>query len=166
MNLKKITLVSAFLLLVTAWYCWPDSEDDSNAALDGGMERLLINRIWIDQIPTTEHDKVDLFVMVDEPQMGAFSKSSTFEGEWAVFEWDLDKGFQLRMLQTDTTHSLKAKVIKDSKRCAPFDYCLKMRGAPRGAKKYGSMEDWIVPDNVDYKEFAQAKIFGALRETK
>lgn len=165
MNLKKITLVSTILLLATAWYCWPNSDDESTRVSDGAMEQLLVNRIWIDKIPTTERDKIDVFVMIDDPQIGAFSKSSSFEGEWAMFEWDLSEGFRLRMLQTDTNHKLKAMVMKDPKRCAPFDYCLKLRGAPKGVKKYGSMEDWIIPNHVDYKEFVQSKIFGALSET-
>jgi len=163
MNLRKVTLVSTILLLATAWYCWPESEDDASVS-DGVMEQLLVNRIWIDQIPTKERDKVNVFVMVDEPQIGVFSNSSSFEGEWAMFEWDLTEGFHLRMLQKDTSHKLKVMVMKDPKRCAPFDYCLKMRGAPKGVKKYGSMEDWIIPNGVDPKEFVQSKNFVTLSE--
>ena len=30
------------------------------------------------------------------------------------------------------------------KGCDPFDMCMKVKGAPRGAKKYFSMDDWII----------------------
>ena len=144
---RAIKYLLIFLLIaLVAWWYWCD--EDKHQSLETQVAELepLVDRIWIDHMPTSERDKIDVFVMLGEPSMGGFSTSSAFEGDWAAFEWGLDGGLHLRMLQTDKKHKIKASIVKGAG-CEPFDYCLRLKGAPRGSKKYGSMEDWVVNGN-------------------
>ena len=142
MKRTRILTITALLILVAAWKFWP-AESKGVLAQDGGDTTTLVNRIWIDEIPTQERDMVEVFAMLDDPTYGIFSKSSAYAGDWSSFEWSHSKGLLIRMLQTGESHKIKATVHKGAQ-CAPFDYCLRIKGNPRGAKRYGSMEDWII----------------------
>ena len=141
----KYILVLVLIVFVAWWYWSNDKESESQITQIEELEPL-VDRLWIDHIPTTEREKVDFFLMLQEPTIGVFSKSSAYEGDWASFEWGLDGGLHLVMLQNDKKHKLKASILKGAA-CAPFDYCLKLKGAPRGSKRYGSMEDWVINSN-------------------
>jgi len=121
----------------------------------------LVNRIWIDALPTNPKQKVHVFLMVDEPQLGQFLHTSAFEGDFSLFEWhDRDNGrIDMTLLQSEKKHRVSAAV--SSKGCEPFDFCLELKGAPRGAKKYYSMQDWVVEpgrslDSADVRAFLSA----------
>jgi hypothetical protein len=137
-------LVLLVLVVCVAWwyFCNKDQSQSSTDTQIADMEPL-IDRFWIDHMPKDERDKVDLFVMVSEPSVGGFSTSSAYEGDWSAFEWTIEKGLRIHMLQSDKDHKIKAVIIKGDG-CKPFDYCLKLKGAPRGSKRYGSMEDWVI----------------------
>lgn len=140
----KILVVVIILVLVARWY-WSDkneTQEDQARETMSGLQPLS-DRIWIDHMPKSERDKVELFVMLDEPTVGAFSNCSAYEGDWASFEWEYEEGLRIEMMQKGTKHKIKAQVLK-GKSCAPFDYCLRLKGAPRGSKRYGSMEDWEI----------------------
>lgn len=146
---RAIKYVVIFLLIVlVAWWYWCSDKESESQSQVTQIEELepLVDRLWIDHIPTTEREKVDLFLMLQEPTIGVFSKSSAYEGDWASFEWGLDGGLHLVMLQNEKKHKIKASILKGPG-CAPFDYCMKLKGAPRGSKKYGSMEDWVINAN-------------------
>lgn len=141
-------LLAALALVLAAWWLWP-SQDNKSVAPSGGDFDVLANRIWIDHIPTNERDKINVFILFDDPTFGGFSKSSAYEGDWAAFEWSLDKGLVLHMMQADTKHRVRPKITSGAS-CAPFDHCLKLKGTPRGPKKYGSMEDWVVNGQSEF----------------
>lgn len=139
-------LLVSLALVIAAWWLWPSSTESTaseDAKSAGGDFDVLANRVWIDHMPTSERDKINVFVLFDEPTFGVFSESSSFEGNWGAFEWSLDKGLVLHMLQEGSKHRVHPKVASGAA-CAPFDYCLKLKGAPRGPKKYISMEEWVV----------------------
>tara|TARA_R110002096_G_scaffold408075_3_gene607078 strand:- start:57405 stop:57893 length:489 start_codon:yes stop_codon:yes gene_type:complete len=139
-------LLVALALVLAAWWFWPSPEEAND---NGGNFDVLANRIWIDHIPTNERDKISVFILFDDPTFGGFSTSSAFEGDWTAFEWSLDKGLKIHMLQADKKHHLKPKIASGAA-CAPFDHCLTLKGAPRGPKKYGSMEDWVVNGQAEF----------------
>lgn len=161
-HIKTASLVSAFALLA-AWQLWPSS--DSHEALRGDQLSTLVNRVWIDAIPSNERDLVDVFAMLDEQQIGLFSKNSAFQGDWSAFGWRNKSkgGLVFVSLQDDSHHHVTAKVRKGEV-CAPFDYCLKLKGAPRGAKSYGSMEDWIITDNALPNDASIKELFFSQKE--
>jgi len=138
------TLLATLCLL----WLWPNASTKDDT-IRGGDFALLSNRIWIDHIPTHERDKVHVFVLFDDPTFGGFSTSSAYEGDWTSFEWSLEKGLVLSMLQSKSKHQVHPK-LKSGAACAPFDHCMKLKGAPRGPKTYGSMEDWVVNDASEF----------------
>lgn len=143
----KIVVIVIILVFVARWY-WSDKSEGpaEEQWLSASDLSPLSDRIWIDHIPKTERDQVDLFIILEEPTIGAFSRSSAYAGDWASFEWEYEKGLRIEMLQSQTKHKIKAKVMK-GEACAPFDYCLRLKGTPRGSKRYGSMEDWVIGSN-------------------
>lgn len=143
----KLSL-SALALILLAWWLWPQSDSARESAQSADDLAPLANRIWIDHIPRNERDKVELFVMFEDPTVGGFSRSSAFEGDWTSFEWSLERGLRFHMLQAQKTHKVSAKITKGAQ-CAPFDYCLRLEGAPRAAKRYGSMEDWVITGGAE-----------------
>lgn len=149
MNRSKIFYVFLILAVLPAWWLWPGS--DSNQSIETTDLAPLADRVWIDHIPKNERDKVDVFVMLEEPAIGAFSRSSAYEGEWTSFEWNMRKGLHFRMLQTQKSHKVSATIIGGDK-CAPFDYCLRLKGVPRASKRYYSMEDWVINAGEDHSD--------------
>ena len=142
MSKKVWTGVVAFGLVV-AWYALRGGSHDG-AVGAAKLPPELVNRVWIDALPTSAKQKVDVFLMIEEPRLGQFVRTSAYEGDYAVFEWRArdGKGVELVMLQTDKTHRVGFQVSTGE--CDPFDYCLKVKGAPRGAKRYYSMQDWVI----------------------
>ncbi len=143
-------LLLSLAALTAAWWLWPSSCETAPKST-GGDFSTLANRVWIDHMPTSERDKIDIFIMLDDPTLGMFSTSSSYEGDWAGFEWSLEKGLVLNMLQKNKSYRVRPKVSTGN--CAPFDFCMKIGGAPRGSKTYVSMDDWVIngADELDAK---------------
>jgi hypothetical protein len=114
--------------------------------LGGGRQavdsKVLVNRIWVDKLPTRDTDHFELLVVVTEEPVGLFRRSSSFEGSYALFRYELRDGDKLQLLfpQDKSKHEVKY----DARACdvKDFDYCLDLTGAPRGAKKYLSRKEW------------------------
>jgi hypothetical protein len=104
--------------------------------------KVLVNRIWIDKLPSRDTDHFELLVIVTEEPVGLFRRSSSFEGSYALFRYELRDGNKLQLLfpQDKSKHEVKY----DARACdvKDFDYCLDLTGAPRGAKKYLSRKEW------------------------
>lgn len=136
---KKMLTVGAVVVALAAGSLWMNDDEAAVA-----LPETLTNRLWIDRIPVTPQDKFDIFVALADPQNGVFQHASAYEGDYAVFEWADDNkgGMKITMLQSDRRHRVKVKV--SDKGCKPFDYCLELKGAPRGSKLYYSMKDMII----------------------
>ena len=141
--MRSNLLTMAVALGATAWLLWPGAGDESHPPADGGAE-LLLDRVWIDRAPNAPTDKFNVFIALHESRGGSFVHTSAYEGNYSVFQWrKLDKGrMELVMLQPGETHHLRFQVA--SRNCRGFDYCMQLRGAPRGAELYYSMSDWVI----------------------
>lgn len=154
---SKSKLILAVLGLV-GLLAWMRAGGDAPEAQrdDDNLRKVLVNRVWIDHLPRSFKDKVHVFVLVGEQRMGGFQHASAFEGDFAVFQWSLEHGKRLgiTMLQSDAEHSLRVRVATEG--CGGFDYCLRVKGAPRGAKRYVSQADWVISaeelERVDTRE--------------
>ena len=160
--MKKVS-IGVVALLTGFWFFGGDSEeseDDVIDVLDNDNHRPLTDRVWISHIPKHERDKFHAMLMLEGPQMGVFSKNSSYEGDWSAFEWRVDKRFTIKMLQDESEHTISAKVQKGP-RCKGFDYCLVIKGTPRGPQFYGSMEDWVIEghESFDAKGWTNATFF-------
>jgi hypothetical protein len=119
-----------------AWGLWHGSEHS-------GPE-LLLNRVWVDHLPSGANDAVELFVAIDDEHMGAFQKASQYEGEWALFRHDTKADGVLRLTfpQRDSSHDVRYQ----ARACDEpgWDYCLTLEGSPRGVAQYRSRRGWEV----------------------
>ena len=101
-----------------------------------------MNRIWVDKLPSKDTDHFELLVVVTEEPVGLFRRSSSYEGSFSMFRYELRDGGKLQMLfpQDKSKHEVKY----DARACdvKDFDYCLDLTGAPKGAKKYLSRKEW------------------------
>lgn len=146
---KKIIII-VIGLAALAWFLWPQGATTTDGP---ELDSELVNRVWIGHVPTSMTDKIDILAMVEDPRMGVFQNSSAYEGDFSVFEWrhvgDDERGkLRLNMLQTQRTHKMKYRV--SNRDCGRFDLCVRIKGAPRGAKRYFSMEDWVIEgSNLD-----------------
>lgn len=139
MKKKSIVLV-VIVACALAWFFLRSNDSDRNAM---DVPADLVNRVWVDRVPEKAEQKVDVLVMLGEPKLGQFLRTSVFEGDFAVFEWSEQGGrLQIVLLQSKAKHKMTASVSR--KDCGGFDYCMKVKGAPRGAARYVSMEDWVV----------------------
>lgn len=105
--------------------------------------RLLADRIWIDHVPRSDKDTINVFAMVGEQAAGVFQATSQWRGSYEVFRYEAD-GADLRVVypQTGDREAVRAK----AKRCTEqgMDFCLEIEGASRGVKKYYSRKGWEI----------------------
>ena len=106
------------------------------------------NRIWVDKIPTSDKEFMNLFVTITEEEIGVFQQQSQFHGDFDLFTFDqANNNFVVTMLQTDKTYKVSCKVnLKEEN---GFDMSLEINGAPRGPKKYYSRKKWIIESLSD-----------------
>jgi len=129
-------------ILAGAWLLWPSSSGSSDAHR-GGSE--LFDRVWIDHLPRAPREKVDVLIVLREMgNLGVFQHTSAYEGRYSSFEWTSDGAgkLDLTLLQSEKESSIRYKVGREG--CEPFDWCLKVEGAPLGPKRYGSMDEWVI----------------------
>lgn len=108
-------------------------------------DSILVNRLWVDHVPEKETDAFDIFAVLTRRPVGVFQHGSLWEGEWAMFEWQMkgeNKDLHIRFPQSGQTATIEW-VIQDSRK-APFDYCLTLRGNPRGPEKWYSRKEWVI----------------------
>jgi len=160
--MKKLALLSV-VVLGAAW--WFGNDHDGNQVINHNQSRsAVVNRVWIDKIPENLRDKIDVFVAQADPQFGAFQRTSAYEGDYTVFQWNAGGGntFDITMLQTGKQYGLRAKVSREN--CKQFDVCMTLRGAPRGTTHYYSMKEWVIdgtPTPERVQRFIRTKLLEA-----
>lgn len=161
LGMKRALMISA-LAAVAGVYLFSSSGGD-----DGDVAHVSWkNRIWIDVMPQSAKQKINAFVAVDDPRVGLFQKTSAYEGDFSLFAWRGGDGgkVEIEILQTEKRHRLRVET--SSRDCGNFDHCMTVKGAPRGAKRYFSMDDWVVDSSAAgtpaaLEELVRAKIAAA-----
>jgi hypothetical protein len=107
------------------------------------QSELVTNRLWIDHMPRNDRDTVQVFITIDEDNIGAFQAGSGWKGAYEMFRYE-SHGGELRLVypQTGEKETIKAKAT--ACRDAGFDYCLELAGGTRGVQRYYSMRDWEI----------------------
>ena len=110
------------------------SLDDSKLALD---------RIWIDHLPRTEKDMIQIFAAVSEEEFGVFQHTSAWKGAFELFRFNF-KGDAIHA--TYPQDNSREKITVKATRCneGQMDYCLEVSGTSRGVKKYYSRKGWEI----------------------
>ena len=144
--MKKNGLIVA-LVCVAAYGGWrwhrSGGGDTATVAAAHDSEHLLVDRLWIDHLPKSDKDTVNVLIVLTQEPVGVFQSTSAWKGEYEVFGYEL-RGNELRTLFPQNGDRDKIRV--DARHCdkGEMDYCLELKGASRGVKKYYSMEGWEV----------------------
>lgn len=140
----KLALVALCTAGLAATGCTSDRETSD--------AKLLVNRIWVDKLPKKETDYFELLVLVQDDPVGLFRRASQYEGDYALFRYEVrgDDKLQLMFPQNKSKHEAKYKARACDEK--DFDYCLDLDGAPRGVKRYLSRKEWELDADADELE--------------
>ena len=138
--MKKALLAVA--LISTASYATykltrtaPEVKVDKISALD---------RIWIDHLPKTESDMINIFAAITEEPMGVFQATSMWKGNFELFVYE-SHGDTIRAVYPQDKSKEELKVSASScSEVRDMDFCLEIKGASRGPKKYYSRKGWEI----------------------
>lgn len=138
--MKKLLWVLILILVAyLAWRWWRGGEA---ASADRGQS-LVFDRVWVDHLPKSETDSLQLFAAITEQPVGIFDQRSAWKGEWELFRYEPRGDGQLELVYPQSKS--KARVSYRAWKCnekKEFDYCLEMSGG-RG-KKYYSQRGWEI----------------------
>jgi len=130
------------------------STETAAPALDG---KLVLDRIWIDHIPRNDRDVFNLFVAITEQPFGIFQATSQWKGQYELFQYEAN-GDELRIVYGQTGDKDKVKAVATECNEKGMDYCLELKGASRGVKRYYSMEDWVIDGRMDTLDHLRARV--------
>lgn len=145
-------LLGLALLGTISYGAYRIASDDARSA---DSEQLVLDRVWIDHIPRSDRDTVQVFVAITEEPLGMFQAASAWKGSYEVFRYEAH-GRELRIVypQSGDRETVRAA----GRRCseAGMDYCLELDGGTRGVKRYYSREGWEI-DGVSTPAQLQAR---------
>jgi len=144
--MKKILALA--LVSTVAYGGWRWHQHGSSSA-DAGP-RLAFDRLWIDHLPRTERDTVQIVVLFHDESMGVFQATSRWKGTYEGFVYEANDG-ELRIVYPQNGDKDKARFKATECNERDMDYCLEVSGASRGVKKYYSREGWEI-GSVDEAE--------------
>jgi hypothetical protein len=106
-------------------------------------DQLVTNRIWIDHLPKSNTDPVQLFALVEDSAMGLFDARSQWKGEWEVFRYRHDGEGKLALEFPQSGARRGAAYRASECKEKNFNYCLEL-SAGRGASRYYSRKGWEI----------------------
>ena len=106
---------------------------------DGGVNKLLVDRVWIDHLPRHERELVNVFALFSEHKIGVFDQRSAWTGSFEAFRYSRGEGkLDAVFPQTGAKEQYSVKVRTCSEN--GMDYCLDIDGGKHGVKNYFSMK--------------------------
>jgi len=112
------------------------------------------DRIWIDHMPKSETDMIHIFAAITEEPMGIFQSTSMWKGNHELFVYEAH-GDTIRAVYPQDRSKEELKVsAKECSEVRDMDYCLEIKGASRGAKKYYSRKGWEIDTAMNADEIA------------
>jgi hypothetical protein len=109
---------------------------------------LLINRVWIERVPTDPRDMIRQLVVLqrsDRP-VGVAARNSRWKVTSDLFLWKLDGDHRLsaRFPENNQQAAFDVKAWRcTGKAPAPFELCLELRRGSKTVQLF-SREDWVV----------------------
>lgn len=137
--MKKALLVTA--LLGTAGYT--TYRLTHKAAVTVDETRLALDRVWVDHLPKSETDTIQVFVAITEQPFGVFQAASAWRGAHELFQYE-KKGGKIRIEYPQTGEREDVKLTATECDERGMDFCLEVKGASRGVKRYYSQEGWEI----------------------
>ncbi len=138
--MKKLALLGAIAVLGVGGWRLTHHLSAEAPAKDA---KLAFDRLWIDHLPTNERDTINVYVALTEQPVGVFQAASMWRGEYEMFHYEAN-GDEVRAVFPQTGDRERFKI--SAKECDKdgFSYCLELRGAKHGVKRYYSMDGWEV----------------------
>jgi hypothetical protein len=122
---------------------WRGHHGGTQAAKDG--ERVdVANQLWIDHLPKSQREMIELFVVLRDEGAGIFDQRSSWKYAGEVFTYT--RGDKARLDVTFPQTGAREQLTWKAKACdtRDFDYCLEVSGGSHGVKKYYSRKDWEI----------------------
>ena len=94
-------------------------------------EATVVDRLWLDRLPHTERDTINIFLALTEEPIGGFHALSMWKGSFENFRYELS-GDELRVVYPQTGERDRVRVKLAACDRDGFDYCLELKGASRG----------------------------------
>lgn len=150
--MKKTLLVTA-LVATVGYGGWRLAHRGHDAAVMTDDSKLALDRIWIDHIPRTERDTIQVFAAVTEEEFGVFQATSMWKGAFELFQFK-GKGGEIKATFPQDgdkeTIKLKARPCSENQ----MDYCMEISGTSRGVKTYYSRKGWEIESVPSAKDLA------------
>jgi hypothetical protein len=139
--MKKLSWI--LLSLIAAYLLWRWWSSGSVETADRG-ERLFYGRVWLDKLPRRDTDTIQAFVAVREQPIGLFQSSSQWKGAYELFTYEAQGDGKAVFLYPQTRD--KERVGYRAVACTEkgFDFCLELKGASRGVRRYYSQKGWEI----------------------
>jgi hypothetical protein len=140
---KLVALVVAAATTVGVWHAYR-GDDTTVESRTAEEQQLVFDRIWIDHLPKTETDKVQIFILLGDNELGIFQQVSMWTGGYELFQYERDQAtIRAEYPQTGEHESfrVKASTCHDVDQ---MDYCLDIKGASRGVAHYYSAKGWEI----------------------
>ena len=128
---KPLLLLGLVVVGALAFARW--SMDDGDAS----DPALVLDRIWVDQLPTKPTDVINAFAALTQEPVGAFYSGSQWKASFELFNYKAG-GNEIRIVYPQSNESEKVKVRAWTCSERGMDYCLELKGASRGVKRYRS----------------------------
>lgn len=123
-------------------------------ATDGGGNKLLVDRVWIDHLPRHERELVNVFALFSEHKIGVFDQRSAWTGSFEAFRYSRGEGkLDAVFPQTGAKEQYSVKVRTCSEN--GMDYCLDIDGGKHGVKHYFSKKKWVIRDLASEQQLVE-----------
>jgi hypothetical protein len=153
--MKKLVLLLAVVALgIGGWrlthHASAEAPKDATLAFD---------RLWIDHLPKDERDTVNVYLARTEQPVGIFQAASMWRGQYEIFHYEAN-GDEVRAVFPQSGDRERFKISAAACDKNGFQYCLELKGASHGVKRYYSMKGWEI-DGGD-ADRAEAQIAATL----
>jgi hypothetical protein len=140
--MKKVIIILLIAIGVYLVWRWWNGRTEADAADRG--KKIAFNRLWVDKLPQTETDVMEVFAAITDQPVGIFQSTSMWKGNFELFTYE-DKG-DGKMLVTYPQTKDRERISYRAWKCdeGRFTYCLDVTGASRGVKRYVSEKDWEI----------------------
>jgi hypothetical protein len=136
-------LIFLIILVVAAYLLWRWWHSPDAAVADRG-QKVMYDRLWVDHLPKSETDTINLFVAVTEEPIGIFQQTSAWKGNFELFRYEPAGDGKATLIYPQTKE--KERIGYRAAACSEkgFDFCMELQGASRGIKRYYSQKGWEV----------------------
>jgi hypothetical protein len=136
--MKKILFI--LILVVAAYLLWRWWNSGVAGTADRG-EKTFYNRLWVDHLPKSETDTVQIFATISDEPIGIFQSTSSWKGAFELFRYEQAGDGNAVFFYPQTKE--KERVAYRATACSEkgFDFCMELQ-ASRGARRYYSQRGW------------------------